>query len=304
MELYSLFNLVLTILAFSGFSSYTSFLYGVIIGSAVWIALFVLQGVGIYTMAKNRKIAKRWLAFVPFANVFYIGKLTGPCDVFGQKMKRAGLYTMLAQIFTTAFVFLSVAARIYLYATCGLPQVDQYGSEQWTGLIGFALVCSKFLTLSTYLLSIFQLVYEILMFILLLGLYKKYVPKNYFILGMVTLFFPISRYIILFAIRNRECIDYEAYMRARREAYMRSRQQYNGYNGYGGYNGHNGYGGYNNYGNYNHPYPNGQNPYNTPQKPEEPFAEFGAKPQENQTGNQAQNQGNFGSNNESPFEDF
>ncbi len=301
MELYTLFNLVLMMLAFFGLSTYTALFYGLGIGFALWLALFILQGIGIYTMAKNRKMRKKWLAFVPFANVYYVGKLTGPCDVFGQKMKRAGLYTMIAEILTTVFVFLALAARIYLYTTCGLPQVDEFGGEQWTGLIGFALVCARFLTLSSYLLSIFQLVYEILLFILLLGLYKRYVPRNYFALGMLTLFVPISRFIILFVIRNRECIDYEAYMRARREAYMRSRQQYNGYGGYNGYNGYN-----NSYGNpYNNPYqPNGQNPYSAPQKPEEPFAEFGEKPVENQAETQKGNQEKFGSNNDNPFDDF
>jgi len=106
------------------------------------------------------------------------------------------------------------------------------------------------------------LIYEILLVVLLIGLYRRYTPKNYMTLGILTLFVPASRYIVIFVLRNRQSIDYEAYMRARREAYMRQQQQY-----------------YNRYDNpYNNPY---NNPYgsqygngNSRSAPEEPFAEF------------------------------
>ena len=73
--------------------------------------------------------------------------------------------------------------------------------------------------------SIFDNDYFKIVLVLLLGLYKKYNPKNYTALGFLELFVPLSRYIVIFALRNRKAIDYQAYMRARHEAYMRQRQQ-------------------------------------------------------------------------------
>ena len=35
----------------------------------VWLALFILHGIGIAEMAKRRGIDKRWMAFVPFVNL-------------------------------------------------------------------------------------------------------------------------------------------------------------------------------------------------------------------------------------------
>jgi hypothetical protein len=134
-------------------------------------------------------------------------------------------------------------------------------------------------------------VYEIAIFVLFLALYKQYNPKNYFGLGMLTLFVPLSRFVIVFVLKNRKAIDYDAYMRARREAYMRARQQYGNFGPYG-------------YGGYGNPYnPNAQG-NGAAQAPEEPFAEFGgAKAEESKT----QNGGSpfeESANNESPFEDF
>ena len=73
----------------------------------------------------------------------------------------------------------------------------------------------------------------ILLFILLTGLYKKYYAKGYLILSWVGLFLPVSRYIVVFVLRNNKAIDYEAYMRAKREEYMR-RNPYGPYGPYGG----------------------------------------------------------------------
>ena len=302
MEIYALFRVFFVIVLISGVQP--TFALFCALGMAVvgCGVLFVLQGIGLYKMAKNRNFKNKWLVFVPFAYLFYMGKLTGPCNIFSQKVKRMGLYAMLAQIATILVCFASLAAVIYLYMAHGLLLIDETGFllldetivTQGAALSGFAKVCFNYCILSNYILSILQLIYEILVFVLFLGLYKKYIPANYFGMGMLTLFLWPSRYIITFSIRNRQAIDYEAYIRARQEQFMRSRQQYGNYsNPYG-----------KPYGNpYGNPY---NNPYRQPQQPpkqEDPFAEFGGKAEDNQMGS-TQNNGFGGGKDESPFEDF
>ena len=279
MELYQLFDISTSVVAFFGGVGWKGMLGGAIGGVAIWLTLFILQGFGLSAMAKKRGLKKRWLAFVPFANIWYIGKIAGECNVFGQRMKRGGLYTMLAQIFTTVLCGLTIAVQVYLLVVEGAPEYDQFGFPFWVNLTGFSAVAYKFYGISQYLLPIFQLVYEVFMLILLIALYKRYAHRNYFILSMLALFVPVSRFIVIFVLRNRNGIDYDAYMRARHEAYMRQQQQYGGYNPY--------YGGYNRnpYGNpYNNPYGNTQN---APKPPEDPFGEFGNAPTQNDTNAQS-----------------
>ena len=252
---------------FGGNRSKTDVLIACAIGAVVfWLIMFVLQGIGLYTMAKRRGMKKKALAFIPFANIYYIGKLSGECVVFGQRMKRAGLYAMIAQTVASILSLAIIAGQLYLYTNCGEPMIDEtFGTPYWviTGG-GFASVVAKFMEVSAYFIRIIQLVTSVLMLILLSGLYKKYSPRNYFMLGVLTIMLP-ARFLIVFFLRNREPIDFEAYMRARREAYMRQQQQY-----------HQQY--YGSYGNrYGNPY---GNPYQPPQKPEDPFEEFGGKTDE------------------------
>ncbi len=257
MEIYSFYQAAILIAMLFTEKQETLFIAGLIGGAAILLVLFLLQGFGLYRMAKNRGVKNKALAFVPFVNLLFVGRLAGECNFFGQKVKRAGMYAMIAQIIGTLFCALTIAAEMYLWLEHGKPHIEQ-GIPTWVNLTGFAGTVSKFYNLSGYLLSTFQLIYEIFLIVLFMGLYKQYSPKNYLALGILTLFVPLSRYIIVFVLRKRKAIDYEAFMRAKREAYARQYGQYR--NPYGS------------------PYQNsyGQPQNNPPQppKPEDPFEEF------------------------------
>lgn len=240
------------------------------VGGAIWLLLFLLQGIGLSTMAKRRDIKHRFLAFLPFANIWYMGKLAGECRVFGRKMKRAGLYAMLAQIFATVFVGLIFTSEVYLYYQNPFPEMIETSFVPCFNLTGFGAKVETFYLESAFFLSLFELVYAILMMILLTALLRRYTPRQYRLLTILFLFCTPVRFVSVFCVRGNEPVDYEAYLRAQREAYYHRQQRYYGnYNrgNYGNPYGQNGYG--NAY---------GQNSYgNPPKQPDEPFEEFGSK---------------------------
>ena len=252
-------------------------LYYVLLGLtfAAWVAVFVLQGLGIYRMAKNRGIKKRALAFIPFVNLWYMGKLAGTCSFYGQKIKRAGLYTMLVQIISSVLSILQMVGLVYLMTKYGALLLNDNGQLNQSIIYGtFDNFIFSFIDISGLILLILAVVYCFMMNILMSGIYKQYAPGSYRMLGLLTLICPPSRGIVMFVMRNRKAIDYEAYIKARHEEYLRRQQQY-----------------YSQYGNpYGRPNPYGQNPYGTqnpygqapnpqayrpePKKPEDPFEEF------------------------------
>lgn len=266
MEIYSLYEMFSqTAILLKERINWQILLGCLLLGAGIWFVLFLLQGFGLYKMAKNRNIKRKWLAFMPFANIYYMGKLAGETNVFGQRVKRAGLYAMIGQIISVIFCALAISSFMYLCIVEGEPAFTESGYPDFGELVGFSKKVQKFYDISGYIIPIFILMYRIFMLILLNGLYKKYAPKNYFPLLFLSFVLPESRFIVIFVLRNKKAIDFEAYMRARREAYMRQRQ----YHQYG-----------NPYGNpYQNPY--GQNPYNQGQnqqngqsKQDDPFAEF------------------------------
>ncbi|MBQ8229592.1 MAG: sulfur globule family protein [Clostridia bacterium] len=266
-------------------ASSTLLLYSLGIAFLVWAVFYLFQAFGLYAMAKKQGLKRKALAFIPFANIYYMGKITGECRFFARKVKHIGLYAMLVQILVSVAACLTVAAEIYLYTTYGEPtRYDTttelgviLGSPVWEGATsGLGKAAVWYLNYGELLfVSTFGLVYEILMLVLVIALFKKYTMRGYFPLSILSVFVPFSRYIIIFVLRNREPIDYEAIMRARREAYIRQQQQYqNRYgNPYGNpYNNPYGYG--NPYGNPYGGQSNGQNQNSAPPKQEDPFEEF------------------------------
>ncbi len=280
MELYNFYTLAHTFADLFTNDLKGIVLSGAIAGVALWVLLFLLQGVGIYVIAKKQNMHAKVLAFVPFANIFYLGKIVGDCQFFGQRMKRAGLYTMISQILTTILTAAYIFAEIYLIWNF-TPHVSESGVMYWVGLTGFDGAVNAFYEIGAYLMSLFSLVTQILLIILMVGFFKKYSPANYRFLGILLFFVPMARFICIFALRNREPFDYEAYMRRQREAYMHRQQQY-----------------YNTYGNpYGQQPPYGGSPYGMggyqggqgapAQKPEDPFEEFssgGSSAQSGDTG--------------------
>lgn len=268
MEIYNFYQAAIITASLITNDYIKGFIISDIIAAALWLTFFLLQGFGIYAMAKKKGLVHKALAFIPFANISYIGKLAGECYFFGQRMKKASMYAMIAQILSTCLCILTIASEQYLYAVHtarNLPILETEYGIQWSNLLtGFAQSVAKFHDISGYLLPIFQLFFEIFVVVLMMALCKKYAPKNYMVLSILVLFVPVARFIIIFVLRNRQPIDYDAYMRARHEAYMRSQQQY--------YNRQNPYG--NSYGGQYNPY--GQGTPTSP-KPEEPFGEFSSQ---------------------------
>ncbi len=270
MEFFNFYQTSILIATFFTSNEKLFVLVGLIAGFVLWTAMFLLQGAGLYVMAKRCGLKRKGLALVPFANIYYMGKIAGTCHFFGHKMKNTGLYAMLAQIFASLACVLCTLSEAYLYYNHGMPQLVEQGmyyGASWTGLTGFSAVVLKCYDITSVLMSLTGLIAQILLVVLLIGLYKKYAPKNYRVLAVVSFIIPMARFITVFVLRGREPIDYEEYMRRMQEAYIRRQQQY--YNAYGNpYN--------NPYG--RPPYGNGQGygNYQPPQPPpqEEPFEEF------------------------------
>lgn len=258
-----------------------SIIAGLAAGAALFALCLILGGFGLYKMAKKKGKKYAWLAFIPFANTFYAGYIAGEARFFGQKMKRAGLYAMLAEILYVALNVLSLVADILMipYYT-GTTEISVYGEPYTTfGPTATSVPHSlRWLYDATYANGGFGWAYIVnyavfIVFLVFLGvtlaaLFKQYSPRGYAGLMVLCLFFPVRGF-VYFSLRNRNPVDYNAWMRQRMEEYARRQQQYDPHGPYSGP--------YDPYGQNRPPY--GQNPYGQqpPQSPpqEEPFSDFG-----------------------------
>ncbi len=299
---------------------------GIIVGLSAGAALFalclILGGFGLYKMAKNKGKKYRFLAFIPFANTFYAGYVAGETRVFGQKMKRMGLYAMLAEIVYVALNVLILVADIlminyyqeievtssydpdYHYMTYGPTFTSVPSSLRWLYTATYANSGFGWAYILNY---VFFIVYVLFLGITLNALFRQYAPRGYIGYVLLCILFPVRGF-VFFALRNRAPVDYDEYMRRRMEEYARRQQQYGPYGPYGqGPYGPYGQGPYN-----QPPYNNGQPPYSSGQptygpQQGEPFSDFGgAANGQNGQGGQSNGQGNGPTPppDDDPFSDF
>lgn len=233
------------------------------VAGGIYVICLVFGGIGMYTMAKKAGLKNRWLAFIPFANTFYAGKLAGECNFFGQKMKRGGLYAAIAEFVCAGlnvlyYVVIILLAPYYVVYPAGDVQTSGYqgvpDSLLW-------MVNGKWVV--NMLSTVAMIVQTVLLCIVFFALYRKYYARSPFMMTFVSVLFPFRGF-VLFAVRNNTPVDYNEYVRRRAEEYRRQ-------SGQPPYDGQ--------YGNqpYNQPYNN--QPYNNQPyrggSAGDPFSEFG-----------------------------
>ena len=232
-------------------------LQSVFLSIAVALALFMLKGFAVYTMAKRRNFNKLWMAFVPFVNFVLIGKLIGEVKVWGKNIKNLGLfaciaigvYTVLEHALNLDFYVLAIE----LFFNVRIDFTTTFMIE-WLAHEGMLWYACYVIYNLTYYVQI------ILKCWIIFTIFRKYAPERAFIYSLVSIFIDFTFPILLFIIRKKEVSSFDDFIRNRNRYYQQQNQ-----NNYGGFNQYNGNGYYNN---------------PTPPKNEvDPFPEFSDKPQ-------------------------
>lgn len=326
MIIYRIFNSIITIFLYSKgtealHANVKLYAAAISAGVGAWLVLEILLGFGLFAMAKKRNVEKRYLAFIPFVNMLYAGRLAGDTRLFGQRMKHVGVFVMLAQIVAVLAGAFTMFSEVTLHYNYVLQPITDASSQRvisysfktvdgYTPTSRSAAFLIAYDDISSLILSIAELVYSIFLFLVSSALFRRYAPRSFTWLSLVALFIPASFPIIVFALRNKQPIDYAAYLKKQREAYYRRYGAPGGYGGFGSYGGYNntpyggGYGGYGggNYGSAGSDDPfreNGKNGENggAGNPSDEPFSELGGSG--NASGG---NGGNSGG--DSPFSDI
>lgn len=248
------------------------------VAAGLYLICLIFGGMGMRAMAKRAGMKNSWMGFLPFTNTYYAGKLAGETNFFGQKMKRTGLYAMLAEILYVALeVFLLVMNIMLIKTEAYTLSTDSYDNAVWkltASLIPenrlWLVDATTYVEMISYLMWFVMIVYFCVLFT---ALFRKYYARSPMLMTILCAILPFRGF-VLFAVRNNTPVDYNAYMRRRAEEFARRNQPYGGYNGYNGNQGYNGGG-------------NGS-------APPDPFGDF------NSSGNGSSND----TSNDNPFDDF
>ncbi|MBR2383994.1 MAG: hypothetical protein IKA99_00115 [Clostridia bacterium] len=225
----------------------------------IFALYYTFRSIGLYKMAKNSHLDKPALSIIPFFGIYYCYKLS-PNSKYVKK--QPAIYILA--IITGAMILLANCLLDFIYAIPAIFRLVELNKAMLaTGkfyivsesIFGFDSTFGKLL--NGYL-SLVDIAFAVFMLILYSRLFMSYtinkstkyvfftagvyVGLNIFILPGINSFLLAG--ILIFALRNKPSINYDAYIEARRQ--WAQRNPYGG-NPYGGnpYNNGQNYGGYN-----------------------------------------------------------
>jgi len=182
---------------------FTFFIGAIAVSAVIGIAIYLLESISVYKMAKSAEIKNPWLAFVPVANDWVFGTLAEKYKKKnGTKSARFGIIlpvlegiVLIESIALTIFTVISVK-EITGYALDAVNTSAEMAPEQFMSLIPVIILYFALIAVA--------IAYAVVFFIALWRVYSSFDKSNATLYIVLSVIFTISVPIILFIIRNRK----------------------------------------------------------------------------------------------------
>lgn len=182
---------------------FTFFIGAIAVSAVIGIAIYLLESISVYKMAKSAEIKNPWLAFIPVANDWVFGTLAEKYKKKNRtKSARFGIIlpvlegiVLIEAIALTIFTVISIK-EITGYALDAVNTSSEMAPEQFMSLIPVIILY--------FALMAVAIAYAVVFFIALWRIYSSFDKSNATLYIVLSVIFTISVPIILFIIRNRK----------------------------------------------------------------------------------------------------
>lgn len=182
---------------------FTFFIGAIAVSAVIGIAIYLLESISVYKMAKSAEIKNPWLAFIPVANSWVFGTLAEKYKKKnGTKSARFGIIlpvlegiVLIESAALTVFSVISIS-EITGYAFDAVNTSSEMAPEQFMSLIPVIILY--------FALMAVAIAYAVVFFIALWRIYSSFDKSNATLYIVLSVVFTISVPIILFIIRNRK----------------------------------------------------------------------------------------------------
>ena len=182
---------------------FTFFIGAIAVSAVIGIAIYLLESISVYKMAKSAEIKNPWLVFIPVANDWVFGTLAEKYKKKnGTKSARFGIIlpvlegiVLIESIALTIFTVISVK-EITGYALDAVNTSAEMAPEQFMSLIPVIILYFALIAVA--------IAYAVVFFIALWRVYSSFDKSNATLYIVLSVIFTISVPIILFIIRNRK----------------------------------------------------------------------------------------------------
>lgn len=171
-----------------------------VIGLVIGITLYILQSIGLYTLAKRRGINNPWLAWIPVGNAWIIGYLA---DNYMEitELRKSKYRHVLLWLDVGVMLVSGIISVISSASGIGLLMELLKGNE----VSAQAYLTNLMQTIGFLMLSLLiSVTAAVFMFIAYYKVFKSCQPSNAVLYLLLSIFISVSLPIILFVIRNKD----------------------------------------------------------------------------------------------------
>ena len=176
---------------------FTFFIGAIAVSAVIGIAIYLLESISVYKMAKSAEIKNPWLAFIPVANDWVFGTLAEKYKKKnGTKSARFGIILPVLE-----GIVLIEAIALTIFTVISIKEITGYALDAVN--TSTEMVPEQFMSLIPVIILYFALM-AVVFFIALWRVYYSFDKSNATLYIVLSIIFTISVPIILFIIRNRK----------------------------------------------------------------------------------------------------
>lgn len=164
----------------------------------ILLAMYLLEAVGLYGMAKNSGISRPWRGFVPFANTFLFGKIAEKYRRRdGKRSAKFSVLLLVFEVFTLVFAVVCFAFTVSMIFLI----IDSSGESE----LGAEIVAPMFAMLISCLVLVgVSIAYAVMYYVALWRIFAAFDYNNTTVYLVLSIVFSFLGPIFLFVLRNKQ----------------------------------------------------------------------------------------------------
>ena len=169
-----------------------------LIALGISVVMYVLESVGLYTIAKRRNISNPWLAWIPFGVYWIMGSISDDYHLRANgKVKNRRMTLLIWYIVLIALAIFTIGTVVNM--VIGTVDFSSGTTNQYALLGDAALIVIAYL-----LLLVCSIVVTVLMYMALYDLYASCDPDNKVLYLVLGIFVNVLMPILIFICRNKD----------------------------------------------------------------------------------------------------
>lgn len=168
------------------------------------IAMYILQSLGMYTIANRRSIKHPWMAWLPVTNMWILGSIADQYQYVAKgqvRNRRKALLGLNIAMIALYIVMMIIFVGMFVNTILSIPQIEYMPDSEALSLVLTPLLSMLGVALVLYIVAIIVIVFQ---YICLHNLFASCNPEHKTLFTVLSILLPVTIPFFVFACRKKD----------------------------------------------------------------------------------------------------